>query len=307
MKDKLPQGFSSPTALPNDRGQSEWQQQNRAWWEANPMRYDWKDRLGVAEFSREFYQEIDRRFFEDAAHYLPPKTRPFDRLIPFDRLGGWDVLEVGVGSGSHAQLMSPFCRSYTGIDLTEYAVISTRRRFELHGWKGRIERMDAEQMTFADASFDYIWSWGVIHHSADTARILAEMYRVLRPGGTATIMVYHRSALYAYGYAGFLRGIVGGGFRRHSLHELLQLHTDGAIARFYRLNEWRDLVRSVGFAVAAQHIMGQKSEVLLLPAGRIKNALMRVVPDVLTRGITNTLGQGSFLITTLRKPVTVPL
>ena len=53
MKTKLPKGFSSPTALPTDQGGPEWQRENRAWGEANPMRYDWKAPLGVEEFSRE--------------------------------------------------------------------------------------------------------------------------------------------------------------------------------------------------------------------------------------------------------------
>ena len=302
MKDKLPEGFSSPTALPTEQGQSEWQRENRAWWEAHPMRYDWKDRLGVAEFSREFYQEIDRRFFDDAAHYMPAGTRPFDVIVPFDRLPEWDVLEIGVGSGSHAQLLSPHCRTYTGIDLTDYAVTSTRTRLALFVLPGRVERIDAERMPFANEMFDYIWTWGVIHHSANTDQVLREMHRVLRPGGRATVMVYHRSALYTLVYAALLRGIVGGGFRRHSLHELLQLNTDGAIARFYRCREWRALVEARGFVVDDQRIMGQKSEVLLLPAGRVKDWLMMRVPDAATRLITNVCGQGSFLITTIRKP-----
>lgn len=302
MKDKLPAGFSSPTALPTDQGQSEWQQENRAWWEANPMRYDWKQRLGVIEFSPEFYSEIDRRFFADAAHYMPPRTRPFDALVPFDRLPEWDVLEIGVGSGSHAQLLTQHCRSYTGIDLTDYAVCSTRTRLALFGLPGRVERADAERMPFADDSFDYIWTWGVIHHSANTDQVLREMHRVLRPGGRATVMVYHRSALYTLIYAALLRGIIGGGFRRHSLHELLQLNTDGAIARFYRRAEWRSLVEGRGFVVDDERIMGQKSEVLLVPAGPLKERLMRWVPDAATRLVTNTCAQGSFLITTLLKP-----
>ena len=301
MKNQLPDGYSSPTDLPPEDKRTQWQQENRAWWEANPMRYDWKDRLGVTEFSREFYQEIDRRFFADAAHYMPAREHPFDAIVPFSRLPEWDVLEIGVGSGSHAQLLSPHCRSYTGIDLTDYAVTSTRTRLATFGLPGRVERMDAEQMSFADETFDYIWTWGVIHHSANTDRVLREMYRVLRPGGRATVMVYHRSALYTLVYAALLRGILGGGFRRHTLHELLQLNTDGAIARFYRRDEWRALVEVRGFVVDDERIMGQKSEVLLLPAGPVKQLAMRWVPDWLTRVVTNTLRQGSFLITTIRK------
>lgn len=301
MKQQLPPGYSSPTELPTEERRADWQQRNRAWWDAHPMRYDWREALGLPEFSLAFYREIDRRFFEDAEKYLPARARPFDRLIPFEQLGQWRVLEIGVGSGSHAQLIAPFCRSYTGIDLTEYAVVSTSRRFKAFEIDGRILRMDAEQLAFAGASFDFIWTWGVIHHSADTARVLREMHRVLRPGGLATVMVYHRSFWYAYVYAALCRGILLGGFIRHSLHELLQLHTDGAIARFYRSAEWRRLVHAAGFSIARQQILGQKSEVILLPPGRLKAAVTRLVPDAAARFVTGSLRQGSFLVTTLRK------
>lgn len=301
MKDRLPSGYGSPTSLPEERQRADWQRENRAWWEANPMRYDWNEAVAASEFSREFYEEIDRRFFEDASRYLPACVRPFDRLVPFDRLPQWDVLEIGVGNGSHAQLLSPHCRSYTGIDLTDYAVKSTTSRFAIFGLPGRILLMDAEQMTLSDAAFDFIWSWGVIHHSADTGRVLREMHRVLRPRGTATVMVYHRSWLYTYIYTALLHGVLQAGLLRHNLHELLQLNTDGAIARFYRPDEWAALVAGCGFDVDHWQVMGQKSEVVLLPAGRLKNALIRVIPDALSRFVTNRLRQGSFLVTRLRK------
>src|SRR5437868_2451103 len=136
-KYKLPRGFSAPTQQPGEEtSQLLWQEHNRAWWEANPMRYDWNERIEWPPFSREYFQEIDRRHFDDASSYCPPRQRPFDALIPFDDLKGCDVLEIGVGQGSHAQLMAPHCRSYTGVDLTENAVRSTQRRFELFGLPG---------------------------------------------------------------------------------------------------------------------------------------------------------------------------
>lgn len=304
MKGRLPSGYGSPTSLPDDQQRVEWQRANRTWWEANPMRYDWKQSLGHPEFSREFYQEIDRRFFDDAARYMPPRQRPFDAVVPFDRLPHLDVLEIGVGNGSHAQLLAPHCRSYTGVDVTQYAAISTRRRFDQFRVPGHVARMDAEQMAFADERFDFIWTWGVIHHSADTGRVLTEMRRVLRPGGSVIVMVYHRSWWYQYVYAALCRGVLMGGFKRYSLHELLQLHTDGAIARFYKPEEWKRLVLASGLEIEDYEIFGQKSEVLLLPPGPLKNFLTRVIPDAATRLVTSTLGQGSFLVSRLRKPGT---
>lgn len=302
QSEKLPPGFESPTSLPDEQQNQEWQRQNRAWWQRNPMRYDWGDKIPAPEFSREFYQEIDRRFFEDSARYMPPKEKPFDEIVPFARLPNMDVLEIGVGNGSHAQLLAPHSRSYTGIDLTEYAVTSTRKRFEVFGLKGDIRQMDAEHLDFPDASFDFIWTWGVIHHSANTGRILAEMNRVLRPGGSATVMVYHRSFLYYYVFTGLFRGVLCGGFlRTRSLHEMVQRHTDGAMARFYRQDEWRALVQSHGFLIEDLRIRGQKSEIFPLPSSRFKTALMDLTPNFVSRFILNRCAQGSFLISTLRK------
>lgn len=300
---KLPDGFEAPTTLPDQKLQGDWQSQNRSWWESNPMRYDWNEKVGAEEFSRPFYEEIDQRFFSDSARYAPPRQRPFDELIPFEKLPGWDVLEIGVGNGSHAMLLAPHCKSYTGIDLTAYASGSTRRRFEVFGIKGEVLQMDAEKMTFPDASFDFIWSWGVIHHSANTGQILGEMNRVLRPGGRATIMVYHRSFLYFQIFTGFFRGVLRGGFfKTRSLHQLVQLHTDGAIARFYRLAEWKALIESKGFVLEEEQIKGQVSEILPLPPSPLKEALMNAPwMHRIARFLLNTCRQGTFLITTIRK------
>ena len=301
-KGRLPAGFATPTALPDDDSASRWQIHNREWWESNPMRYDWRSPIKAPAFSPEFFREIDDRFFSDAQRYMPARERPFDEIIPFDELPELDLLEIGVGNGSHAQLLARLCRSYTGIDLTEYAVNSTRRRFELFGLKGAIYRMDVESMDFADCTFDFIWTWGVIHHSANTARALSEMHRVLRPGGRAVVMVYHRSFLYYYIFNALFRGVLAGGFlRTRSLHELIQLHTDGALARYYRPSEWTSLVTRQGFMLDSLRVKGQKSELFPLPPSLLKAALMKATPNVISRFFLNMCRQGSFLMTSLRK------
>lgn len=301
-QNKLPEGFLTPTAnTVEPRELSDWQQRNRSWWESNPMRYDWHVEISAREFSREFFEEIDRRYFCDAAHYTPSRRQPFDELIPFDCLSERDVLEIGIGNGSHAQLIAPHCRTYTGIDLTSYAVESTQRRFKLFGIEGSIQQMDAEKMKFPDASFDFIWAWGVIHHSSNSEQILREMRRVLRPGGRSVIMVYHRS-FYYYIFNGFFRGVIGGGLLKvGSLHRLVQLHTDGALARIFTTREWRSLVEKY-FAIENLRIKGQKSELFPLPASSFKDFLVGATPDVLCRLVLNTLRQGSFLISSVNRP-----
>src|SRR5262249_51187991 len=55
----------------------------------------------------------------------------------------------------------------------------------------------AEVLPFADAFFDVVYSWGVIHHSDHPERIIAEIQRVLRPGGQFIGMLYNRRSLRA--------------------------------------------------------------------------------------------------------------
>ncbi len=158
-KTDAPSGFEKPTSLPESDIQSnEWQKQNRTWWENQPMRYDWNNNIKFNEFSKDFYLEIDKRFFSNAREYMPYNRYPFDSLINFDELNNKDVLEIGVGNGSHAQLLAQHAKSYTGIDLTDYAVRSTSKRLELFKLNAKIVRMDAEKMDFADNTFDFIWT-----------------------------------------------------------------------------------------------------------------------------------------------------
>jgi SAM-dependent methyltransferase len=304
FKSSTPEGFDSPTALPRTPEQRrEWQEANRAWWESHPMRYDFSKEIEAKEFSIEFYQEIDERFFSDVKTFMPWKRVPFDQLIDFDSLNSKDVLEIGVGNGSHAQLISSLARSYTGIDLTEYAVRSTTKRLQhLEGNQphGKVRRMDAENMSFPDNSFDLIWSWGVIHHSANTRKIVEEIHRVLRPGGVAITMVYYRNLWNYYLVAGLCGGIFKGTWwRTRSLHQVRQHCIDGAVARYYTIPEWKSLVSDL-FSVEEIRIYGSKSELIPLPAGRVKAVVKSVIPNNVGRLLTNRCRMGMFLVSTLR-------
>jgi len=299
--EELPAGFSEPTALPASADEQRgWQRANREWWESHPMRYDWKGGIPFAEFSREFYEEIDRRFFRAVELYAPCKRVPFDWLIDFGSLKTKDVLEIGVGNGSHAQLLAEHAKSFTGIDLTEYAVRSTAERLRVFGVTGDVRRMDAEQMEFPDDSFDLIWSWGVIHHSANTRKILEEMQRVLRPGGEALVMVYHRTFWEYYVQGAMLALVSGKAFGPAAVHASIQRRTDGAIARYYREPEWRQLVGDL-FTVEDVRVYGKKTELVPLPAGRVKDFILGLVPNSFSQFLTNKCRWGSFLVSRLRK------
>ena len=109
---------------------------------------------------------------------------------------GKDVLEIGVGMGAdHLEWAKAHPRSLQGIDLTPRAVEIASERLRLFGFEPRIQVGDAEQLPFADRSFDIVYSWGVLHHSPDTPRAVQEVFRVLRPGGRALVMVYQKHSI----------------------------------------------------------------------------------------------------------------
>lgn len=264
------------------------------------MRYDWREQLGAVPGSAAYFDELDRRFLGAARSFMPERALPFDAVIPFARLTESDVLELGVGQGTHAQLLSPRCKSYTGVDLTAAATEMTARRLRLFGLPGAVARMDAEALAFGDESFDFVWSWGVLHHIADTSHALREIHRVLRPHGECTLMVYYRS-WWSYYLCGLLRQLF---LRRPgekaTLHAAIQNGTDGALARFYTPADWRIAAGRL-FAISGVGVYGQKSDVVPLPAGRLKSRLVALLPDSLGRFLTGTLRMGSFLVIRMRK------
>jgi ubiquinone/menaquinone biosynthesis C-methylase UbiE len=291
------EGFDNPIKLPgSDAERERWQSANKAWWEAMPMRYDWRESVPFEVGTREYYREIDRRFLASARQFLPWRSKPFDQLIPYSELSRLDVLEIGVGQGTHAQLIAAHAKSFTGIDLSGAAQKATSKRLETLGMPGRILQMDAEALDFPDSTFDFIWSWGVIHHSADTRRLLTEMSRVLRPSGRATVMVYHRNWWNFFVVAGAFKGLIQGQLKElGSLHRIAQGATDGAIARYYRPAEWREITHGL-FKIERVRICGLKNDVIPLPPGRIKAFAERATPSILTRMLTNTMRMGSFLV-----------
>jgi SAM-dependent methyltransferase len=265
------------------------------------MRYDWHGHVPYPELSPEYFTEIDRRFFSDIGACMPWQALPFDPLIPYSDLDALKVLEVGVGSGSVAGLLSQSAKFFVGIDLTSHAVQATGERLRQLGRPAQVLQMDAERLAFSDESFDYVWSWGVIHHSANTGQALAEIARVLSPGGRVTTMVYHRSWWHSLIVTGFVRGIIQGGFARtRSLHVLMQENIDGALARFYNAREWIDLV-SEWYVVEECRVYGSKTQLVPLRRGKTKSKILSKFPDGLARTLTNDLRLGTFLVTTLRK------
>lgn len=139
---------------------------------------------------REGYVEQARRRYE-----LEPVIEEF---AEFESAAGKKVLEIGVGLGADHQRFAQAGAMLTGIDLTARAVEHTRRRLELFGLASALSVGDAENLDFPSDTFDSVYSWGVLHHSPNTPGAISEVHRVLRTGGVAKIMIYHKWSLVGY-------------------------------------------------------------------------------------------------------------
>jgi ubiquinone/menaquinone biosynthesis C-methylase UbiE len=138
----------------------------------------------------EFYQSHALARYE-----IEPWIKPFAR---FEDGKGKEVLEIGVGMGADYLEWLKAGASAVGIDFTARAIIHTRKRCRLAGYAPSLIVGDAERIPFSNDSFDMVYCWGVAHHSPDTAAVFREIARVLRPGGTARIAIYHYPSLGAF-------------------------------------------------------------------------------------------------------------
>lgn len=261
------------------------------------MTYDWRGEIPFAPGSPEHLAEVERRFLSEAWFAQSPGEPPFSGLIPFDQLRDKDVLEIGCGTGVHARLLAEAGARLTAVDLTPTAVDLTKRRLELAGLEADVREADAESLPFPDAAFDFVWSWGVIHHSEDTNRVLAEIARVLRPGGRLALMIYHRNSMTFWIDYVLHRGVLRGGLLRESPDELANRWSDGVIARHYtRAGLAAALTPS--FDDVNLRVMGQIAEAVPLPR-RLRRAVEPFVPRRAREALLRRFGW--FLFATARR------
>jgi SAM-dependent methyltransferase len=155
----------------------------RAFWQAHPCGTKFSD----AEIgTREFFERVEAHRYAKEWH-IPDAA-------DFAGSRGLRVLEIGCGLGTDGAQFAKAGADYTGVDLTDAAIDLARKRFEVSGLPGEFRVADAEHLDFADDSFDLVYSHGVLHHTPDTARAVQEIHRVLKPGGRAIVMLYHRGS-----------------------------------------------------------------------------------------------------------------
>lgn len=141
--------------------------------------------VGVTDASPESLRRYDGAYFgfyPYLAGYLPPAG------------SGGRVLEIGLGYGTLGQAIAERGFDYNGLDIAEGPVQMMRHRLGNLGIddaESRVEVGSALDIPHPDDTFDHVYSIGCLHHTGDLPRSVAEVRRVLKPGGTAVVMLYN--------------------------------------------------------------------------------------------------------------------
>lgn len=160
------------------------------------VRAFWNTEACGSHFVKSFAN--DRDFFAQYRQFRYRTEWHIPAFASFADAAGRQVLEIGCGNGADGVMFAMHGARYTGIDLTAEAVDKTRRHFAAEGLDGEFRQENCEQLAFADNAFDIVYSFGVLHHTPSPGQALSEVYRVLKPGGEARIMLYHRHSFNYY-------------------------------------------------------------------------------------------------------------
>ncbi|MCX6133069.1 MAG: class I SAM-dependent methyltransferase [Ignavibacteriales bacterium] len=162
-------------------------QQVREYWDAHPCGTQFTH---LEWGSKQFFDEVERFRYD---------SQPFMReLVEFDNFRGKRLLEIGCGLGTDLLQFARGGAITSGVDLTPASIELVKKRFALEGISVDAQVADAENLPFPDASFDVVYSFGVLHHTPNTQKSIDEVHRVLKPGGRIVIMLYHKNSVHVF-------------------------------------------------------------------------------------------------------------
>ena len=139
--------------------------------------------------STEYFAQTEQDRFDIHTNFDEPFLK---EAIGFESIRGKKILEVGCGIGLDAIQFARSGNDMYLIDLSINSVKIALGRFQNEGYCAVPSIADAENLPFFDNSFDIVYSYGVLHHSPNTEKSIVELYRVLKPGGQAIVMLYSK-------------------------------------------------------------------------------------------------------------------
>jgi SAM-dependent methyltransferase len=137
------------------------------------------------------------QYFQDLRAYRYGYETPFiPRLFQFARMAGRRVLEIGVGNGTDAVAMARCGAAYTGIDVTPRHLELTQANFALAQLAPPTLVCGDLLATDLSETYDFVYSFGVMHHIPNEAAYLQRVRDLLAPGGRLLLGVYSKYSFF---------------------------------------------------------------------------------------------------------------
>ena len=207
----------------------------------------------------ENYERGTKDFFEAVLHKRFSYELPWlDEVVQFKRFAGKSVLEIGCGAGYDA---FQFCKAgavYTGIDITPQNPPLARKHLSHYGFDARFEEMDVEQMSFKN-EFDFVFTFGVLHHTPDIKKALSNCYNAVKPGGEIQVIVYNKWSIFYCLTVVIWEWVLRRNFLKRSLADqrsLIETFTCDAkpLVNVYSKREIQKLIKQTGFKITKTDI-----------------------------------------------------
>lgn len=193
------------------------------------------DDIDKEKFTQEYFDAIEKKRYE-----REPEIKEF---ADFPAAKGKKMLEVGLGAGTDFINWVRNGANAYGIDLTNESIAHVKHRLELEGLDANFEVGDSENLPFDDNTFEFVYSWGVIHHTPDTPKAFREIYRVLQSGGKAKIMIYNRKSMLAYFF--WIKHALLKGKLNLSVDQALFDNMESAGTKGYTIEETREILKDL--------------------------------------------------------------
>ena len=241
-----------------------------AWWEKYPFTYGIAKRLniGIGQYGDQvgkidlekadinYFIKAENKFRRHSGITAQQEGAPIlSNFIDYNWLKGKKALDIATGIGWSTVAFAKGGAHVTSIDITNFAVQQTKKNLICNKLHGEVYQMDAQQMKFSDANFDFVNAWGCLMHMPNTQQAINEIYRVLKPEGRLLSYMYNKNSFAWRFNIFFFKGILRGHLIRYKfdLVKLTSRFTDGvtiggnALTKVYTPREAKQLFQNAGF------------------------------------------------------------
>jgi len=250
----------------------------------------------IEEGTWKYFQNTDRKWFKWHHPWANSQFPILHRWIDYPSLAGKKVLEIGCGVGT---MLEQFCGQGIechGLELNFPSARLTYRRTELNNFKGKgyVYQGDAETLPFKDSTFDYILSYGVLHHTENTQKALDEIHRVLKPDGSFMLMMYNKDSINYWWHIYFGWGILKGKLWKMTPRQLTASRTDrnyqggNPRADFTSKKELRKMLNK--FSNLKLYPTGSTEQIKLLPWSKLP-LFKFIIPESIAQKLVSKFGK----------------